>query len=214
MEYLFIKDKLLPTWPFDNTVEVAFIGGQLQTDYLIDAYKKGYFPWFRHEGYPVWFHPNPRCVLIPSEVHIAKSMKPYFNSHKFQLSFNQQFRQVIQACASVKRKEDGSWIDENFIEAYQKLHEIGVAKSIEVWNKEQLVGGLYYIEINSMICGESMFSTQSNASKFAFIHLAQLAEKKQVQFIDCQVSNNHLLSLGAKEIPRTQFLSYLANQHE
>lgn len=210
MTYYFIGEEKLPDWPFSETKEAAFIGGEFSVEYLADAYSKGYFPWFKHEGHPVWFNPNPRCVLIPEHIKVSKSMRPYFNQGKFTITTNRNFKEVIEHCSAVERKgQESSWIDGDFIAAYNQLHLKGYAHSYEVWQHGDLVGGLYFLQFGKMICGESMFSLVSNASKFAFIHLAQNAQKMNVPLIDCQVTNPHLLSLGATEINRTVFLNHI-----
>lgn len=183
------------------------IGGNLKLETLLKAYRSGIFPWY-NEGDPIcWYSPEERCVLFPSEIKISKSMRQVMRSGKFKLTKNQAFDKVIQACASINRKEqDGTWIVSEMMSAYKSLHLNGYAHSIEVWQEEELVGGLYGVDMGHVFCGESMFSYVANASKLALIHLAQ---NYNYSLIDCQVTNPHLLSMGAREIARKEFLDIL-----
>ncbi|TCP28566.1 leucyl/phenylalanyl-tRNA--protein transferase [Tenacibaculum skagerrakense] len=187
---------------------IIALGGDLSTERLIYAYKNGIFPWF-NEGEPiVWYSPVERMVLFPEELKVSKSMRQVLRKNDFTITENKAFKDVILACKKIERKDqDGTWITDDMLAAYTKLHDIGIAKSIEVWNKDELVGGLYGVDLhNGVFCGESMFSNVSNMSKVAFIYLAQQMSYK---LIDCQVYNNHLASLGAREIDRKNFLEYL-----
>ncbi len=184
------------------------IGGDLCPERVLYAYSKGIFPWFE-EGEPIlWWSPDPRFVLFPSDVKVSKSMKQLFKKQRFKVTKNQNFKAVIENCAKVKREgQQGTWITEDMIQSYQKLHESGYVTSIEVWDENELVGGLYGIDLkNGMFCGESMFTLKSNASKYGFIHFVQNSNFK---IIDCQIFTPHLESLGAKEIPRKEFLTFL-----
>lgn len=180
------------------------IGGDLSSERLMLAYENGIFPWF-NEGEPIlWYNPPERFVLLPSEVRISKSMRQLLRSKKFKVTHNQDFKAVIQNCANSKRAgQDGTWINSLMLGAYQDLHEKGFAHSIEVWEGEELVGGLYGVLTNRVFCGESMFSKRSNASKVALIWLC---ENANVKLIDCQVYTEHLESMGAKLIVRADFL--------
>ena len=185
------------------------IGGDLSVERLILAYKSGIFPWY-DGATPLWWHPNPRFVLLPDELKVSKSMKPFLNQNKFRFTINKSFARVIEHCKKIERKDqDGTWINEDVIEAYTKLHQMGIAHSAEAWLNGELVGGLYGIKMGKVFFGESMFSTQSNASKFAFIKYVQQLKKEGVELIDCQVYTEHLESLGAKMIMREQFLQLL-----
>lgn len=186
------------------------IGGDLSPERLMLAYKSGIFPWY-NKGEPIiWYSPNPRMVLFPNELKVSKSMKQLIKSNKFTVTFNQNFEQVIGKCKSVIRKnEAGTWITEEMEAAYIKLNKLGYAKSVEVWEQQQLVGGLYGVDLGTVFCGESMFSLVSNTSKLAFIFLVEKLKNEGYKLIDCQVYNAHLASLGAKEIPRSVFLKYL-----
>lgn len=196
--------------PHEVTSEEGIIalGGDLSTERLIYAYKNGIFPWF-NEGEPiVWYSPAERMVLFPEELKVSKSMRQVLRKNDFTITENKAFKDVILACKKIERKDqDGTWITDDMLAAYTKLHDIGIAKSIEVWQEDRLVGGLYGIDLNNgVFCGESMFSNVSNMSKVAFIYLAQQMSYK---LIDCQVYNDHLASLGAREIDRKNFLEYL-----
>lgn len=187
------------------------IGGDLSVERLTLAYKSGIFPWF-NQGEPIiWYSPNPRMILFPSELKISKSMKQVLRKKEFKVTFNQNFEQVIFNCKHIFRTADQgqTWITDEMQKAYINLHKKGIAKSVEVWQNDVLVGGLYGVDLGEVFCGESMFSKVSNASKMAFIYLVQKLESENYKLIDCQVYNNHLASLGAREIPREEFLNYL-----
>ena len=193
-----------------NAEGILAVGGDLSPERLMLAYRSGIFPWF-NEGDPIiWWSPDPRMVLFPNEVKISKSMKKVCQKGDFVLTKNTSFNDVIDACSEVPREgQDGTWITPQMKAAYNQLHRLGYAHSYEVWQDEVLVGGLYGIDLGYIFCGESMFSKVSNASKFAFIKMAQELEQKDYQLIDCQVYTSHLESLGAKEISREAFVSYL-----
>ena len=187
---------------------ILALGGDLSLQRLIHAYKNGIFPWYS-DGEPiVWYSPLERMVLFPEEVRISKSMRQVLKKQDFIITQNKAFKEVIFNCKTIDRIDQlGTWITNDMEEAYIGLHEKGIAKSIEVWKNEELVAGLYGIDLqNGVFCGESMFSKASNMSKVAFIYLAQQCNYK---LIDCQVHNSHLESLGAFEIPRAEFLKYL-----
>jgi leucyl/phenylalanyl-tRNA---protein transferase len=204
---------LTPNMPFPDVSEASeegllAVGGDLSTERLLYAYKKGIFPWFSAEEPILWWSPNPRFVLFPDKLKVSKSMKQVLRNSDFEITINKDFKSVITACSKIKRDgQDDTWITKSMIEAYVKLHELGYAKSVEVWQDYQLVGGLYGIDLrNGVFCGESMFATVSNASKVGFITFIHNTNYK---LIDCQVYTNHLESLGAEEISRDVFLSYL-----
>ncbi|PWK25829.1 leucyl/phenylalanyl-tRNA--protein transferase [Maribacter polysiphoniae] len=189
------------------------VGGDLSPERLLLAYKRGIFPWFNEGSMVMWWSPDPRMVLYPNQVRISKSMRKVLKGGQFQLTKNTSFEQVIDQCATIKRKgQDGTWITQDMKKAYLKLHAMGVAQSYEVWEEGRLVGGLYGIDLGHVFCGESMFSTVSNASKFAFINLARELDQKGCRLIDCQLYTSHLESLGAKEIPREDFMGILKNE--
>ncbi len=183
------------------------IAGDLSLNRLVLAYQNGIFPWFTEDDPILWYSPPERFVLFPKEIKISKSMRQVLNSKKFKVTHNQNFKAVIQSCADSKREgQDGTWINSLILDAYLKLHKKGYAHSIEVWEGEELVGGLYGVLINRVFCGESMFSKKSNASKVALIWLC---ENANIKLIDCQVYTEHLESMGASLIPRFEFQHYL-----
>jgi len=207
-----LTDKLVfPAVELADKNGVLAIGGDLSVERLLLAYKSGIFPWY-NQGEPIiWYSPDPRMILFPKNLKISKSMRQIIRKQEFTITFNQNFEEVIFNCKHIFRAADQgqTWITDKMEEAYIKLHKKGIAKSVEVWLENELVGGLYGIDLGTVFCGESMFSKVSNASKLAFIYLTQKLEKENYTLIDCQVYNNHLASLGADEIPRNEFLKYL-----
>jgi leucyl/phenylalanyl-tRNA--protein transferase len=193
-----------------NRDGILAIGGDLSPERLQLAYKSGIFPWFE-DGEPImWWSPNPRMVLFLDELIVSKSMRNILNRNSFKVTFNQNFRDVISNCQNIERDgQNGTWITNEMIEAYYKMHELGIAKSVEVWQDEVLVGGLYGIDLGHIFCGESMFSKVSNASKVAFIALVHQLKVENYKLLDCQVYNPHLESLGCREIDRTAFMEIL-----
>jgi len=182
-------------------------GGSLSVPCLLEAYRHGIFPWF-NVGEPVlWWSPDPRMVLLPSEFRISHSLKKVLRSGCYEVRFDTAFEQVLRACAMPREGQDGTWIHESMIESYCDLHESGYAHSVEVWMEERLVGGLYGVSIGRMFYGESMFSLVSNASKVALAYLSKQLARWEFGMIDCQMSTPHLASLGAREIPRKEFIA-------
>ena len=208
--YYLSSELVFPPVNQANRDGILAIGGDLSPERLQLAYKSGIFPWFE-EGEPImWWSPNPRMVLFLDELIVSKSMRNILNRNIFTLTFNQNFRDVISNCQNIKRDgQNGTWITNDMIEAYCKLNELGIAKSVEVWQDEVLVGGLYGIDLGHVFCGESMFSLVSNASKVAFIALVNQLKKEDYKLLDCQVYNPHLESLGCREIDRTDFMEIL-----
>lgn len=188
------------------------VGGNLSSHSLLQAYTQGIFPWFNPEDPILWWSPNPRFVLFPNELIVARSMRPYFNQQRFQVTYDRFFERVMRACAQTWRKGQGhaTWISEEMIEAYTELHRQGYAHSVEVWQEEALVGGLYGIALGKVFFGESMFAHVSNASKFGFITLVKRLQESGCQIIDCQQQTGHLASLGARSIPRKEFQQLLS----
>jgi len=182
------------------------VGGDLSIERLLIAYSNGIFPWFS-EGEPIlWYSPHKRCVIYPDKVKISKSMQKVLNQEVFKVTLNQAFADVILNCASTERKgQDGTWITNEMQQAYISLHQQGYAHSVEVWLNDVLVGGLYGLKVNGVFCGESMFSHVSNASKTALIFLS----KMNISLIDCQLPNEHLMSLGAEMINRELYMEML-----
>ncbi|MCP4977717.1 MAG: leucyl/phenylalanyl-tRNA--protein transferase [Maribacter sp.] len=193
-----------------NTEGLLAVGGDLSPERLLLAYKSGIFPWFNEGSLILWWSPDPRMVLFPERIKVSKSMRKVLKNKQFSLTKNTCFEEVIDQCAMAKREgQEGTWITDEMKEAYLKLHKMGHAKSYEVWEGNKLVGGLYGIDLGHIFCGESMFSTVSNASKFAFIQLAKELQQKKYSLIDCQLYTRHLESLGAEEIPRAEFIEIL-----
>ena len=205
---IWLTEKIeFPSYESATKEGIIALGGDLSSERLIFAYQNGIFPWFSEDDPIVWYFPKKRMVLFPSDLKISKSMRKIMQKNEFQITENRAFEEVIYSCKNIKRTDDlGTWITDEMEQAYITLHKRGIAKSIEVWKNNTLVGGLYGIEMNKVFCGESMFSTLSNASKLAFIYLAS---KKKYNLIDCQVYNEHLASLGAKEIGSQFFLELL-----
>ena len=208
--YFLSKELFFPPVSEANSDGILAIGGDLSPERLTLAYKSGIFPWFE-EGEPIfWWSPNPRMVLFLDELVVSKSMRNILNRNIFKVTFNQNFREVISNCQKIKRDgQNGTWITNDMIEAYCKLNELGIAKSVEVWQNDELVGGLYGIDLGHIFCGESMFSKVSNASKVAFIALANQLKAANYKVLDCQVYNEHLESLGCREIERGEFMRIL-----
>ncbi len=188
---------------------VAF-GGDLSLPRLELAYRSGIFPWFE-DGEPItWYSPAERMVLFFEDLKVSKSLKKIIDRKVFEVTFNKAFREVITNCQEVKRSGQlGTWITDDMIHAYCKLHDAGMAQSVEVWENGELVGGLYGIDLGHIFCGESMFSLRSNASKVAFVYLVEKLKQENYLLLDCQVFNPHLESLGAVEIDRDNFLMIL-----
>ena len=211
MYFIGPNDKLPPVNLADDDGLLA-VSRDISSERLKEAYYNGIFPWY-NEGQPVlWWSPDPRMVLFPENLKIAKSMRPLLNQDRFRVTFNREFEKVIENCGEIDRKgQDGTWITPEIKKNYLQLYHEGMAFSTEVWNDSELVGGLYgiYLKDKKMFCGESMFAKVSNASKFGFIKLVERLKNEGVKIIDCQVYTGHLESLGAEEIPRREFLEYL-----
>lgn len=201
-----------PPLHFANKDGLLLVGGDLLPSTLLKAYSLGIFPWYSADEPILWWSPNPRFVLFPEKVQISKTMKSILKKDIFQISYNQAFEEVIFACGAVPRQgQDGTWITDEMMDAYLTLHRMGWAQSVEVWQNEVLVGGLYGIRMGDCFFGESMFAKVSNASKFGFIKMCQKLHSENVQIIDCQVFTSHLESLGAGMISRDLFVSIVAN---
>jgi len=208
--FLLNKELIFPPVEMADEDGLLAIGGDLDTERLLLAYRNGIFPWY-NEGEPIcWWSPDPRFVLYPSELKVSNSMRTVLNNGKFRFSTDRAFTQVIQNCKTVTRKgQDGTWISPAVQKAYTILHEQGYAHSAETWLDGKLVGGLYGIKLGNIFFGESMFSREKNASKFAFIKYVQLLQKEDLQLVDCQVYTGHLESLGARMISRERFVEAL-----
>jgi leucyl/phenylalanyl-tRNA---protein transferase len=187
------------------------VGGGLQPDRLLAAYRQGIFPWGTVDGQPLWYSPDPRMVLFPEEFRLTRSLRKTLRSGKFELRFDTDFPGVMDACATTPRAgQDGTWITPEMKNAYVRLHELGWAHSVESYEGDTLVGGLYGLAIGRMFYGESMFSHRTDASKVAFAHLVRYLVANQFGMIDCQMYTDHLASLGGREIPRDTFLARLS----
>jgi leucyl/phenylalanyl-tRNA--protein transferase len=208
---LYALDSRLWFPPVESAQEdgLLAIGGDLSVQRLLMAYERGIFPWYEGDV-PVWWCPNPRFVLYPANLKVSKSMKQVLKKNNFRFSINEAFSEVINNCKKIYRTgQDGTWITNEVVASYKKMHEYGYAHSAEVWLNEELVGGLYGIRLGKVFFGESMFSLVSNASKYAFINYVQQLKKESVQLIDCQVYTEHLESLGASMVPRDEFIKLL-----
>ncbi len=186
------------------------IGGDLSIERLLLAYQFGIFPWYADDQPILWWSPNPRFVLFPEKVKVSKSMRSLLNKKRFRVTVNNSFSDVIRNCKEIKRSDQsGTWITEEVFISYQKLHQLGNAHSVEVWEEEKLVGGLYGVCLGNIFFGESMFSFQSNASKYGFILFVKYLQTLGCQLIDCQIESEHLTSLGAETMAREDFFSLL-----
>lgn len=208
--YFLSRELFFPSVNQASPEGIVAIGGDLSSERLLLAYRSGIFPWFEDDEPILWWSPPERMVLFFEDLKISKSMRNIINRNTFKITFNTAFREVITNCRNIKRDgQPGTWITDEMVEAYCRLHELGNAKSVEVWQDDILVGGLYGVDLGHIFCGESMFSKVSNASKIAFIALAKHLEKENYKLLDCQVHNDHLESLGATEILREDFLAIL-----
>lgn len=210
---VYLTDELwFPPFEFATRDGLLAVGGDLSVDRLLLAYRSGIFPWYS-EGEPIlWWSPDPRMVLFPKRLKVSKSLLRIIQKNEFSITFNTAFADVIRKCAAIEREgQADTWITNDMVDVYQKLHELGHAHSVEVWRDDKLVGGLYGIDLpeQKVFCGESMFSKESNASKVAFYYLIKKLKAEEYTIVDCQVHTRHLESLGAEEIPRTEFLNYL-----
>ncbi len=187
------------------------VGGDLSPERLLLAYSLGIFPWYSPGDPILWWSPDPRCVLFPGELHISRSLQRFMRKQPFRISCNEHFAGVIYWCRRLRAGLDGSgtWITPEMEKAYTRLHQLGFAHSVECWEGDQLVGGLYGVCIGRCFFGESMFSRSNNASKVVLVHLVDSLRQKGFEFLDCQQTTDHLLSLGAQEISRHEFLQYL-----
>lgn len=194
---------------YDGHEGIIAFGGDLSVERIWFAYQHGIFPWFNPGEEILWWCPDPRFVLFPKELKVSKSMQKILDRKTFTITENQNFEEVIYNCGTVGRKgQDGTWLSQDLMNAFIKLHHYGLAKSVEVWLEDQLVGGLYGLQVGNVFCGESMFSKVSNASKAGFIHFVQ-NHINDFSLIDCQSHTEHLESLGAKMISKKDFLNIL-----
>lgn len=186
------------------------IGGNLDQRTLLTAYRQGVFPWYENGQPLLWWSPDPRAVILPSEVKVSRSLRKTFRQKPWEVRLNSNFKSVVEHCSAPRSGQAGTWITQEMKMAYLALHHSGYAHSLEVWLEGEIVGGLYGVLVGGVFCGESMFSLQRDTSKIALVQLALLMRQQSPQgFIDCQVPNDHLLSMGARTIPRKDFLSQL-----
>jgi len=207
---IFRLDPKIPLFPDPALAEedgLLAVGGDLSSERLQQAYASGIFPWYSEEDPILWYAPHERCVLFPARIKISKSMRRVLRRETFTITMDQAFGAVITACADIPRKDQpGTWINKDMIAAYTRLHKQGIAHSIEVWQDGELAGGLYGVAVGAVFCGESMFSRKTNASKAALLWLCSLG---RYRLIDCQIPNDHLLSLGAEMISRGAYMEWL-----
>lgn len=209
--------------PFDDTqpfpdIETALetpdgllaVGGCLSPKRLENAYRHGIFPWYNENEPILWWSPNPRLILMLKNFKISRSLGKVIRRDNFQISFDKAFKEVVEACAGPRSCTNGTWINQEMKQAYWKMHELGLAHSVETWYQNKLVGGLYGIAIGQVFFGESMFYRRSNASKIALSGLVEIMKSWGYVLIDCQIQTQHLMSVGAEEIPRQQFVQLLA----
>lgn len=209
--FLLSNDLVFPPVEMADEDGLLAIGGDLSTGRLLLAYQQGIFPWYSEQDPICWWCPDPRFVLFPDELKISRSMKRVLRSGPFGFTTNTAFAEVIRNCKTISRKDqDGTWISAEVQNAYIRLHELGYAHSAEAWNNNELVGGIYGVRLGNIFFGESMFSRQTNASKFALARYVEQLKQEGVVLIDCQVYTLHLESLGARMIPRKDFMRLLA----
>lgn len=194
---------------------ILAVGGDLSVERLLLAYENGIFPWYSDDEPILWWSPPERMVVKVQEYKIPRSVSRSLKNTRFEISINQDFSAVINHCRFTDRKDGlGTWINDDIVAAYTQLHQMGKANSIEVWQDDQLVGGMYGVDVGNVFCGESMFSLVPSASKAAFVFMVQYLKDLGYQLLDCQVYNEHLDLLGAKEISRDEFLAILSDPHE
>lgn len=208
--YRLVQDLVFPPAELAGPEGLLAVGGDLSPARLLLAYSSGIFPWFNEQDPVLWWSPDPRCVLLPGQMHISRSLAKTLRQGRFEVSFDRAFDQVIGSCAEVRlSRGEETWITAAMLKAYGRLHRMGYAHSVECWRDGALVGGLYGVCLGRCFFGESMFSCQRDASKVAMATLAQGLVDGSFELIDCQLPNPHLTSLGAQEIPRRQFLALL-----
>ena len=189
---------------------IVAYGGDLNPLRILEAYKSGIFPWFESDQNLMWWSPDPRMILYTDKFKVSKSFKAFLKKSNYKVTFNKDFELVINSCANIKRiNQKGTWITEGLIKSFIDLHKMGKAISVEIWEDDDIVGGLYGLDLDDIFCGESMFSKSSNASKIALYYLTKELRKNNYRFIDCQVPSEHLKSLGGEVISRSNFLDLL-----
>jgi len=209
--FLAVDDEITPFPPVNTALRepngLVMAGGNLNPQRLLDAYRAGIFPWYE-AGEPIlWWSPDPRCIIWPEDIKESRSLKKSIRTRGFRITEDQAYREVMVQCAAPRTGSTGTWVTSEMINAYCELHRFGIARSIEVWMQDELVGGLYGIELGQLFIGESMFSRQSDASKTALLHLARCG---RYELIDCQLETDHLLSMGATMISRERYVELLS----
>ena len=212
---LAVLDAQNPQFPDPNTAledpdGLLAAGGNLEPKTLLSAYYQGIFPWYSQGDPLLWWSPSVRCLIKPEELHISKSLKKMIRQKDFTISFDQSFEAVITACSRADTDQE-TWIDQEMIDAYSELHQLGHAHSVEVWRDNKLIGGAYGVAIGAVFCGESMFSRQPSSSKIALAYLSKQLINLGFNWIDCQLETDHLLSMGAQLLSRNKFLQLLQN---
>lgn len=210
---LVLLDAQTPEFPNPNTAAkepdgLLAVGGNLSPNTILSAYSMGIFPWYNDQDPILWWSPSSRCVIYPDQLHISKSLNKHIRKHSFSVTIDEAFNQVIRACAERGNNQD-TWITNDMISAYTKLHNLGHAHSLEVWEDKQLIGGIYGLAVGAIFCGESMFSRATNGSKVAMLYLCRHLTAKGFKLLDCQLVNTHLLTMGGQTIKRDEFLSKL-----
>lgn len=220
MYKIFFLDPMFPSFPSPEEIlnikeTLIGFGGYLSVPWLKDAYHKGFFPWFNPGGPITWWNPNPRALMKPQDIRLHKSMRPYINQVKFRLRIDYAFTELLERARQTHLKNHGNtWLSDQFIEEYTKLHKMGFAHSFEAWKDGELVGGLYGESWGKMFFGEAMFSAVPNASKFCFIAFARTLEINDFNYIDCQIQNPHLEFMGCREVERETFLAVLMDNRK
>lgn len=207
MSRIVVEEGLFPKPTKGNGYGLIAVGGDLSPEILVEAYSHGVFPWFDfREGTIMWYCPYDRFVIFPAEVHVSHSTRNLFNKGIYRISFNTAFREVIRHCSELRIDEEGAWLGPQMVEAYTRLHDLGIARSVEVWKGEDLVGGLYGVHLNGIFAGESMFSLEPGTSKLALVSLARKMESDGGKLIDCQFHTDHLASMGGRTIPYDEYM--------
>lgn len=204
-------DVIFPPVHLASKSGILAIGGDLSPGRLLEAYRRGIFPWYCEDDPIIWWSPDPRFVLFPEELRISRSMKKILRQRIFKITYDHNFLGVVASCQKPRKKEKGTWITDEMRDAYNALHILGYAHSAEAWHRERLVGGIYGVSLGRCFFGESMFSLMNNASKAALIHLVDALKKLNFEFLDCQVHTAHMETFGARFVPREKFNNLLQN---